>query len=108
MVVPDHPVNVDKIMNMAVFRVADTACFLWHNMDDAHIIYDTRSGYSQAMNGFAREIFAIIEECPRSLPDILVELQEILEHSLESDLIEQVQRTVAEFDKMGLIEPVIP
>lgn len=107
MVVSDYPVNIDKIMNMAVFRIADTACFLWHNMDDAHIIYDTRSGHSQAMNDFAREIFAIIEEKPRSLSDILVELQEILEHSLESDLIEQVLRTVVEFDKMGLIEPVM-
>ena len=107
MVASDHPVNIDTIMNLAVFKVADTASFLWHNMDDAHVIYDTRSGYSQAMNDFAREIFAIIEEKPRSLPDILVELQQILEHPLENDLIEQVQRTVAEFDKMGLIEPVI-
>jgi len=75
-------------------------------MDDAHVVYDKRSGYSQALNDFAREIFAIIEEKPRRLSDVERELESILGGPLESDLKKMVEKTVAEFDKMGLIEPM--
>ena len=92
----------------AVYRVMDTACFLWKNMDDAHIIYDKRSGHSQALNDFAREIFAILEDSPCSSADIISELETFLERPLEDELILQVQKTVGEFDKMGLIEPFNP
>lgn len=90
----------------AVFRMADTACFLWENFDDAHIIYDIRSGHSQALNDFAREILDIIGEEPRSLAAIMDELRFILGKPPGDELIQQVQSTIAEFDKMGLIEPV--
>ncbi|MCF6216240.1 MAG: HPr-rel-A system PqqD family peptide chaperone [Emcibacter sp.] len=75
-------------------------------MDDAHIIYDKRSGHSQALNDFAREIFDIIEDKPRNLPEILAALELILERPIEDDLKQQILQTVTEFDKMGLIEPV--
>jgi len=75
-------------------------------MDDAYIIYNKRSGHSQAMNEFAREIFAMIEEQPRRLIDIEQELEALLERTLDADLKQKVAQTVAEFDKMGLIEPV--
>jgi len=97
----------DNLIDTAVFRVADTACFLWKNMDDAHIIYDKRSGHSQALNDFAREILAIIEEQPCQLSEILSELDSILEHPLDDELRQQVRQTVVTFDEMGLIEPMI-
>ncbi|VAW00152.1 hypothetical protein MNBD_ALPHA01-676 [hydrothermal vent metagenome] len=108
MVVSGYSLDMNNFMNTAVFQVTDTACFLWKSMDDAHIIYDTRSGHSQALNDFAREIFAIIEERPRHMTDIVGELEKILERPLGDELRQQVQKTVAEFDKMGLIEPVKP
>lgn len=108
MVVLENENDLKSLINTAVFKVADTACFLWKSMDDAHIIYDRRSGHSQAMNNFAREIFDIIADKPRHLSDIMTELQEILEQPLSDDLKQQVQTTVAEFDKMGLIEPLKP
>jgi len=98
----------DDLINTAVFKVANTANFLWKNLDDAHIIYDIRSGHSQALNDFAREIFAIIEESPCQLSDIIDELQTILERPLEPELLQQVRQTVIEFDRMGLIEPQDP
>ena len=58
--------HINDQRNMAVFRVADAASFLWQNMDDVYIIYDKRSGYSQALNEFAREILALIEEIGRA------------------------------------------
>ncbi len=98
--------NTNNLIKTAVFKVADTACFIWKNMDDAHIIYDRRSGHSQAMNNFAREIFDIITDEPCGLSKIINELQGILEQPLSDTLKLQVERTVVEFDKMGLIEPM--
>lgn len=96
-----------NLINTAVFHVADTACFIWRNMDDAYIIYDKRSGHSQAMNDFAREIFAIIEEKPSSLLEIRQELESLLEKPLGGELMQKVVQTLVEFDKMGLIEPIV-
>lgn len=93
-------------LSTAVFKITNAAGFLWEHMDDAHIIYDKRSGHSQALNDFAREIFDIIEDKPSSLPEILAALELILERPIEDDLKQQILQTVAEFDKMGLIEPV--
>ncbi len=106
MAVSEKSIDSNKFVSTAVFKVSDTACFLWKHMDDAHIIYDTRSGHSQAMNDFAREIFDIIADKPCRLSDIIVELQNILEQPLVDRLRQQVQKTIVEFDKMGLIEPM--
>lgn len=97
---------MNDLIETAVFQVADTACFLWKNMDDAQIIYDSRSGYSQALNEFASEIFDIIEEKPSCLSDIIGELEVILERPLEDELQQQVRDTIIIFDEMGLIEPI--
>ena len=82
----------NDLSEKAVYRVMDTACFLWKNMDDAHIIYDKRSGHSQALNNFAREIFAILEDGPCSSADIISELAEILERPLDDELILHVEK----------------
>ena len=100
--------NSYNFINTAVFKVTNTAYFLWKNMDDAHIIYDKRSGHSQALNDFAREIFDIIDDKPCGLSAIEDELEKVLERPLGDELKKMVEKTVAEFDKMGLIEPVKP
>lgn len=105
MVLSKTSLNINDLTMTAVFKTADAASFLWKNMDDAHIIYDLRSGHSQVLNDFAFEIFALINEKPRKLSEILAELELILEHPVEDELKHQVAQTVAEFDKMGLIEP---
>tara|TARA_R110002072_G_scaffold31000_7_gene96185 strand:- start:862 stop:1206 length:345 start_codon:yes stop_codon:yes gene_type:complete len=97
----------NTIYRTAVFKIPDTADFLWRSMDDAHVIYDARSGHSQVLNDFAREILALIEDEPRDLEGLFKELEHILEISLEADLKEQVLTTLVAFDKMGLIEPAV-
>ncbi|WP_321389652.1 HPr-rel-A system PqqD family peptide chaperone [Emcibacter sp.] len=94
-----------SLYETAVFRIGDTAGFLWKNWDDAYIIFDPRSGHTQAMNIFAREILAIIEEKPSSLQDICHELETVMEEKFSEDIRQNIRQTMAEFDKMGLIEP---
>jgi PqqD family protein of HPr-rel-A system len=98
----------DDMIETAVFKVMDTACFLWHHMDDAHIIYDVRSGHSQALNDFAYEIFEILADKPCDLAGVIAELERILEQPLGEALKSQVKKTIIDFDKMGLIEPKNP
>jgi len=100
--------DLTNLVDTAVFKIADTACFLWKYIDDAHIVYDKRSGHSQALNAFACEIFDIIEDGPCRLSDIMVEVQKVLENPLTDEQRQQVRMTVAAFDKMGLIEPAKP
>lgn len=90
----------------AVFKIPDAAAFIWRSMDDAHVIYDGRSGHSQVLNDFAREILALIEDAPCDVAQIYRELESILGRSLDEILQNQVLETLSEFDKMGLIEPV--
>lgn len=101
-----HLSEVYNVIDKAVFEVADTAYLLWKHMDDAYIVYDQRSGHSQVMNDFAREIFAIMEEKPCHLGDIMTELHKILDHSLDDELQQKIRQTIIEFDKMGLIMPM--
>ena len=108
MVISKYSFELNDLIDRAVFQVANTACFLWKNMDDAHIIYDNRSGYSQALNEFACEILDIIGEKPSSLSDILTALQVILDRPIEDELQQQVRETLVIFDQMGLIEPMKP
>lgn len=105
MSVSNHPLDMNEVIDTAVLKVADADSFLWKDMDDVHVIYDIRSGYSQVANDFAHEIFDIIEEKPRCLMDVVTELQSILGHVIEDDLKQQIRETVVKFDKMGLIEP---
>ncbi|PCJ38545.1 MAG: hypothetical protein COA81_12865 [Alphaproteobacteria bacterium] len=97
----------DDLINTAVFHIVDTACFLWETMDDAYVIYDKRSGHSQVLNDFAREIFALFEDGPCSLPDLLIAFEEILERPVEDELKQQIRQTIVIFDSMGLIEPIM-
>ncbi|WP_417318980.1 HPr-rel-A system PqqD family peptide chaperone [Emcibacter sp.] len=97
--------NQKSIYETAVFHVGDAAGFLWKNWDDAYVIFDPRSGHTQAMNIFAREIFAIIEEKPRSLDQLCKEVRGIMEENFSQDIRQNILHTIIEFDKMGLIEP---
>ncbi len=93
-------------INEAVFRIPDTAFFLWHKLDDVHIVYDKRSGHSQVLNDFAKEIFDIIEQNPGTIHGIIDEFSIVLEDDFDEALKSEIHKTIAEFDQMGLIEPV--
>lgn len=94
------------INQSAVFRIPEAADFLWSGWDDASIIYDLRSGHTQVLNEFAREIFALFEDGQKSINDLTAEFEDITEKKLDQALINKIIATLNEFDTMGLIEPV--
>jgi len=94
-----------NIYNEAVFQVRNTADFLWKFWDDAYIVYDLRSGHTQVMNEFAREIFSILEDKPQNLSGVEAEVENLMEENLSPDMKENIRQTIIEFDHMGLIEP---
>ncbi|MBL4603915.1 MAG: HPr-rel-A system PqqD family peptide chaperone [Emcibacteraceae bacterium] len=91
---------------MAVYRVPDTANLLWSGWDDACIVYDQRSGHTQVLNDFARELLAIYEDGQKTLVEIYEEFEKIFEKKLDENLKLKILESVREFDNMGLIEPV--
>lgn len=90
----------------AVFRIVGAADFLWSEWDDASILYDRRSGHTQVFNDFARELLSLYEDGPKTIEDLYVEFSKIIESDLDQSIKIKIVETAAEFDTMGLIEPV--
>ncbi len=90
----------------AVYRVPSAAGFFWSEWDDASIVYDPRSGHTQVLNDFARELLALYEDGPKNLSALFFEFEKIIESQLDDTTKEQIVETVAGFDNMGLIEPL--
>ncbi len=97
----------DNFTNDAmVYCVPNRADFIWSEWEDASIVYDPRSGHTQVLNEFARELFALYEDGPKTLDQLFDEFEEILESPLDDVTRKNIIETVAGFDTMGLIEPV--
>ncbi len=90
----------------AVYRIPSAAGFIWSEWDDANIVYDPRSGHTQVLNDFARELLALYEDGPKNLNSLYFEFEKILEKKLDQTTKNQILETVNGFDAMGLIEPV--
>ncbi len=90
----------------AVFRVPNAADFVWSEWDDASVVYDPRSGHTQVLNDFARELLALYEDGPKNLNSLFFEFEKIVETKHDDKTKEQIIETITGFDAMGLIEPV--
>lgn len=97
----DHKNLID---HAAVFRVPNAADLLWSEWDDACIVYDPRSGHTQVLNDFARELLALYEDGPKNLNTLFVEFEKIVEAPLDDATKMQIIEAVSGFDAMGLIE----
>lgn len=95
----------DQIFNIT-FSVPDSNNFLWSDWEDASVVYDKRSGHTQVLNEFAREILALFEDGPKKFDDICFELEEIMDNDLDDESMALIIQTIDGFDTMGLIEPV--
>ena len=92
--------------NTLVYHVPNQAELVWSEWEDASIVYDPRSGHTQVLNDFARELLALYEDGPKNLDQLFGEFEAILEHSLDDVTKNSIVETVTNFDTMGLIEPV--
>lgn len=88
------------------FNVPDSNNYLWSEWEDASVVYDKRSGHTQVLNEFAREILALFEDGPKKFDDICFELEEIMGNDLDEESLALIIQTINGFDTMGLIEPV--
>ena len=93
-------------MDNIVYCVPDKNNFLWSEWEDASIVYDKRSGHTQVLNEFAREILALFEDGPKKVDDVCDELEEIMSAALDQESLAVIEKTIVGFDEMGLIEPV--
>lgn len=89
-----------------IYSVPNNNDFLWSEWEDACVVYDKRSGHTQVLNEFAREILALFEDGPKNFEDICIELEEIMGNDLDDESVALIVNTINGFDAMGLIEPV--
>ena len=92
--------------NSLVYHVPNQAELVWSEWEDASIVYDPRSGHTQVLNEFARELLALFEDGPKTFDQIFDEFEGILESPLDDVTKNNIVETVVGFDTMGLIEPV--
>jgi len=92
--------------NTAVFCSPNSADLIWSEWEDASIVYDPRSGHTQVLNEFSRELFALYEDGPKNLSQLFFEFEKIIETKLDDQTKANIIEAVSGFDTMGLIEPV--
>ena len=98
--------SVNSFDTRAVFHVPNSDGLIWSEWDDASIVYDPRSGHTQVLNEFARELFALYEDGPKTLDQLLSEFEKIIEAEADETTRKNIIETVSGFDSMGLIEPI--
>lgn len=99
-------VHSNAQIKSAVYHVPNAAGFLWSEWEDASIVYDPRSGHTQVLNEFARELLALLEDGPKSTFELYIEFEKIIEADLDQFTKDKIIETVKGFDTMGLIEPL--
>lgn len=78
----------------------------WLGWDGFYMVFSPASGEMHLLDPLAREIVDVIAEKPRSARDLLLEMEKILDVELSPELSDKIMGSLAELDKIGLVEPV--
>lgn len=95
-----------NLTDKALWHVPGASSFLWRHFEDVWVVYDRRSGYTQVLNEFAREVLACLEERSLSFSALCDEFSSFLETPLTDVLREQLRDVLEDFDRKGLISPL--
>lgn len=89
-----------------VWRVAGTEGFIWREFDAISVIFDPRSGETHLLDPMAREVLDLLVEAPRTREELSDMLVSVL-GGVRGDYDERVMQAIVEFDRLGLVQPVM-
>lgn len=78
----------------------------WYTWDEESVVFDQASGDTHLFEPISVEVLQLIEESETSLSmhDIVQHLLPMLNES-EEDVMSHVQKVMATFNRLGLVEP---
>lgn len=72
--------------------------------DDGAVVYDTASGDTHAVDALAMELLQmLLDRAPRSANSISADLAGLLEGETEADVVDAVDRGLAQLQRLGLV-----
>ena len=79
---------------------------VWLGWDGFYMVFHPASGEMHLLDSLAREIVDVIAEKPCTQKDLLQEMEKIFGRTFEAEFSEKIMGSLAELDKIGLVEPV--
>lgn len=72
--------------------------------DDGAVVYDIASGDTHAVDALAMELLQmLLERAPRTAESISADLARLLEGETEADVVDAVDRGLAQLQRLGLV-----
>lgn len=91
---------------LSIWTVPSPERLLWHDLGAVAVVFNARSGDTHMVDALAHEALALLVESPRTASALTTALAELLE-APEVEVAPKVEAIVAEFDRLGLIFPLV-
>lgn len=88
------------------WRVAEGFPLYWHHWDNEFVVYNTGSGDTHLLDVVAAEALKILDTAPANLLELVQKLSASLEIEVDGDFVAHLETRLANFHKLGLIEPI--
>jgi PqqD family protein of HPr-rel-A system len=79
---------------------------LWRLWNDEYIVFNPASGHTHLLNLIAGEALKALEQSPGSSTDVMERISGAIGVEPSAELLGHLSKLIAEFDELGLIEPV--
>jgi PqqD family protein of HPr-rel-A system len=98
--------NFTSASSNIFWAVPNTDQLVWLGWDGFYMVFHPASGEMHLLDGLAREIVDVIAGKPCTEAELLLQMAEIFDSGLSPELSKKIMGSLAELDKIGLLEPV--
>ena len=88
-----------------IWKVGDGRKLIWRHWDDEYVAFDPLSGDTHVLNPIAYQALRILEEQSVNCDQLSRAVAASLDLQLDDTLIRHMERLLAKFGDLGLIEP---
>lgn len=86
---------------------AESSRLLWRSWDDDEfVVYHVASSNTHVLNAVAAEALRVLKQGPLSCLDLARQVSLSIGGVLDDAFVQRIEQLIAEFDQLGLIEPV--
>ena len=87
------------------WKVGGDRQLIWRGWDDEHVVFDPLSGDTHVLNSIAAVALKFLQSRSLDCQTLSQCVARELELELDDDLSQHLQRLLAKFEDLGLIEP---
>ena len=91
---------------LSIWAAPSPERLLWHDLGPVAVVFNARSGDTHVVDPLAHEALALLVESPRTASALTSTLADLLEAPAD-EVGPKVDAILAEFDRLGLIFPLV-